>query len=253
MKFDFRDAAALGRSGRGARGREQGVRQRASSTTGLILTIRRGERWAVMGRNGAGKTTLLKMVAGALAPDAGEVRLGASLKLGYFAQQSLDVLDPRPHRHRAAAEGLPARRASACCARWPAPFSSPATMSTRRSARSRAARRRGWCWRACCSTRRTSWCSTSRPTTSIWRPRKCSSQALDDFEGTMLFVSHDRSFLRGLEQSRARARRRERDRRCTRMPIRVVRRVRRAHRPRSARRARLRSSDAPQPRHRWNR
>ena len=47
-----------------------------------------------MGRNGAGKTTLLKMIAGVLAPDAGEVRLGASLKMGYFAQQSLDVLDP---------------------------------------------------------------------------------------------------------------------------------------------------------------
>ena len=61
---------------------------------GFSLTIRRGERWAVMGRNGAGKTTLLKMIAGASAPDAGSVRLGASLNMGYFAQQSLDVLDP---------------------------------------------------------------------------------------------------------------------------------------------------------------
>src|SRR6187397_774642 len=60
----------------------------------LNLNIRRGERWCVMGKNGAGKSTLLKMVAGVLAPDAGAVRLGASLKLGYFAQQSLDVLDP---------------------------------------------------------------------------------------------------------------------------------------------------------------
>src|SRR5260370_7605326 len=46
-----------------------------------------------MGRNGAGKTTLLKMIAGASAPDAGSVRLGASLYMGYFAQQSLDVLN----------------------------------------------------------------------------------------------------------------------------------------------------------------
>src|SRR4051812_27953157 len=61
---------------------------------GLDLTIRRGERWCVMGRNGSGKSTLLKMVAGALPPDAGAVRLGASLKLGYFAQQALDILDP---------------------------------------------------------------------------------------------------------------------------------------------------------------
>ena len=60
---------------------------------GLNLTVRRGERWAVMGKNGAGKTTLLRMVAGALTPDSGEVRLGASLKLGYFSQQALDVLD----------------------------------------------------------------------------------------------------------------------------------------------------------------
>src|SRR5437763_348479 len=59
---------------------------------GFSLTIRRGERWAVMGRNGAGKTTLLKMIAGAAAPDSGSVRLGASLHRGCFAQQSLDVL-----------------------------------------------------------------------------------------------------------------------------------------------------------------
>jgi len=61
---------------------------------GFDFLIRRGERWCVMGANGAGKTTLLKMVAGTLAPDAGTVKLGASLKLGYFAQQSLDLLDP---------------------------------------------------------------------------------------------------------------------------------------------------------------
>src|SRR5437867_9454222 len=61
---------------------------------GLTLTIRRGERWCVMGKNGAGKSTLLKMVAGHVAPDAGHIRLGASLTMGYFAQQSLDLLDP---------------------------------------------------------------------------------------------------------------------------------------------------------------
>src|SRR6202030_1770237 len=60
---------------------------------GFNLTIRRGERWAVMGRNGAGKTTLLRMIAGASEPDAGSVRLGASLYMGYFAQQSLEVLN----------------------------------------------------------------------------------------------------------------------------------------------------------------
>ena len=77
---------------------------------GFSLTIRRGERWAVMGRNGAGKTTLLKMIAGASAPDSGSVRLGASLNMGYFAQQSLDVLDPDLTVIRTAPEGLSAGR-----------------------------------------------------------------------------------------------------------------------------------------------
>ena len=55
--------------------------------------IKRGERWCVMGGNGAGKTTLLKLIAGIIQPDSGKARLGASLKLGYFAQSALEVLD----------------------------------------------------------------------------------------------------------------------------------------------------------------
>src|SRR6202165_2039091 len=60
---------------------------------GFSLTIRRGERWAVMGRNGSGKTTLVKMIAGASAPDGGSVARGAGVTVGYFAQQSLAVLN----------------------------------------------------------------------------------------------------------------------------------------------------------------
>ena len=61
---------------------------------GFNFNIRRGERWCVMGRNGAGKSTLLKMVAGVVAPDSGNIQLGASLTMGYFAQQALDLLNP---------------------------------------------------------------------------------------------------------------------------------------------------------------
>ncbi|MFT5731965.1 MAG: ATPase subunit of ABC transporter with duplicated ATPase domains, partial [Planctomycetota bacterium] len=57
--------------------------------------IKRGERWCVMGVNGAGKSTLLKMIAGVTQPDEGKVRLGAALKLGYFAQSALEILDIR--------------------------------------------------------------------------------------------------------------------------------------------------------------
>jgi ATPase subunit of ABC transporter with duplicated ATPase domains len=60
---------------------------------GLDLLIRRRERWCVMGVNGAGKSTLLKLVAGEAPPDTGRVSLGASVKLGYFAQHAMELLD----------------------------------------------------------------------------------------------------------------------------------------------------------------
>jgi len=56
------------------------------------LLIRRAERWCIMGVNGAGKSTLLKLVAGDTAPDAGSVRVGGSVKLGYFAQHAMEIL-----------------------------------------------------------------------------------------------------------------------------------------------------------------
>jgi len=60
---------------------------------GLDFLVRRGERWAIMGANGAGKSTLLKMIAGEGRPDAGTVVVGNSVKLGYFAQHAMELLD----------------------------------------------------------------------------------------------------------------------------------------------------------------
>jgi ATPase subunit of ABC transporter with duplicated ATPase domains len=60
---------------------------------GLDFKVRRKERWCVMGINGAGKSTLLKLVAGAAPPDDGTVALGGSVKMGYFAQHAMDLLD----------------------------------------------------------------------------------------------------------------------------------------------------------------
>ena len=59
----------------------------------LDFQVRRRERWAVMGVNGAGKSTLLKLVAGATQADVGDVAIGASVKMGYFAQHAMDLLD----------------------------------------------------------------------------------------------------------------------------------------------------------------
>ncbi|HSP78751.1 MAG TPA: ABC-F family ATP-binding cassette domain-containing protein, partial [Myxococcaceae bacterium] len=61
---------------------------------GMDFLVRRGERWCVMGVNGAGKSTLLKLVAGESQPDDGEVTIGGSVKMGYFAQHAMEVLAP---------------------------------------------------------------------------------------------------------------------------------------------------------------
>ncbi|MGO6726817.1 ABC-F family ATP-binding cassette domain-containing protein [Rhizobium ruizarguesonis] len=66
---------------------------RRSIYEGLDFVVRRRERWCIMGINGAGKSTLLKLVTGSTAPDQGSVALGASVKLGYFAQHAMDILD----------------------------------------------------------------------------------------------------------------------------------------------------------------
>jgi ATP-binding cassette subfamily F protein 3 len=57
------------------------------------LTLRAGERLALVGPNGSGKTTLARLVRGELAPLAGRLRLGAGVRLGYYAQEQ-ENLDP---------------------------------------------------------------------------------------------------------------------------------------------------------------
>ncbi len=89
--FDFRKAS---RSGDDV-AKIEGVKKRFGEKVvhgGLDLLVRRGERWAIMGENGSGKTTLLKMIAGVLSPDEGEASVGASVQMGYFAQHQMEQL-----------------------------------------------------------------------------------------------------------------------------------------------------------------
>jgi ATP-binding cassette subfamily F protein 3 len=60
----------------------------------LNLTLRRGDRVALVGFNGAGKTTLLKILAGVLAFEKGECKLGHNVSTAYYAQYQLELLDP---------------------------------------------------------------------------------------------------------------------------------------------------------------
>ncbi len=75
----------------------KGVRKAYGSKViyaGLDLLVRRRERWCVMGVNGAGKSTLLKLAAQTTQADSGVVNLGGSVKLGYFAQHAMELLSP---------------------------------------------------------------------------------------------------------------------------------------------------------------
>ncbi len=77
--------------------RLEGVHKRYGDTvvySGVDLQIRRGERVAFVGPNGAGKSTLLRIAAGALSIDAGERGLGHNVRVAFYAQHQLEVLDP---------------------------------------------------------------------------------------------------------------------------------------------------------------
>jgi ATPase subunit of ABC transporter with duplicated ATPase domains len=60
---------------------------------GLDFMVRRRERWCVLGVNGAGKSTLLRLVTGATQPDAGTIAVGNSVRIGYFAQHAMELLE----------------------------------------------------------------------------------------------------------------------------------------------------------------
>jgi ATPase subunit of ABC transporter with duplicated ATPase domains len=164
---------------------------------GFNLTIRRGERWAVMGRNGAGKTTLLKMIAGASEPDAGSVRLGASLNMGYFAQQSLDVLDPdltviEQLQRDFPQDGLGSLRTLAGAFQFSGDDVDKKIRALSGGEKSRLAMAR-------MLYNPPNFLVLDEPTNHLdLATKEMLVEALKDFEGTMIFVSHDRVFLRGL-------------------------------------------------------
>ena len=164
---------------------------------GLSLTIRRGERWCVMGRNGAGKTTLLRMVAGVLAPDRGAVRLGASLKLGYFAQQALDLLSPDLTVWQQIENDFPLESTGVLRNLLGAFQFSGDDVEKKVKSLSGGEKTRLVMARMLLDP--PNFLVLDEPTNHLdLATKEMLVNALGNFEGTMLFVSHDRAFLRGL-------------------------------------------------------
>ena len=164
---------------------------------GLSVTIRRGERWCVMGKNGAGKSTLLKMIAGQVAPDTGQVRLGASLKMGYFAQQSLDVLKPDLTIEEQLREDFPHESIGAL--RNLAGAFQFSGDDTDKKIRALSGGEKTRLVLARMLLDPPNFLVLDEPTNHLdLATKEMLLEALKDFDGTMVFVSHDRAFLRAL-------------------------------------------------------
>ena len=165
--------------------------------TDFDFLIRRGERWCVMGVNGAGKTTLLKMVAGVLSPDSGTVRIGASVKLGYFSQQALDVLDAELTVLEQVQKDFPGAGLGVLRSLVGAFQFSGDDVDKKVRFLSGGEKSRLVMARMLFDP--PNFLVLDEPTNHLdLATKEMLVETLSKFEGTMLFVSHDRAFLRGL-------------------------------------------------------
>jgi len=163
----------------------------------LDFQIRRRERWCVMGINGAGKSTLLKLVTGSTEPDNGTVTLGGSVKMGYFAQHAMDLLDGDStvfewleHAFPLAGQGS----LRALCGSFG--FSGD---DVEKRCRVLSGGEKARLVMARMLYDPPNFLVLDEPTNHLdMATKEMLITALSDFEGTMLFVSHDRRFLAAL-------------------------------------------------------
>jgi ATPase subunit of ABC transporter with duplicated ATPase domains len=164
---------------------------------GLDFMVRRRERWCVMGVNGAGKSTLLKLVAGSTSPDDGTVALGGSVKMGYFAQHAMDLLDGERTVFQSLEDAFPqagqgSLRALAGCFG----FSGD---DVEKKCRVLSGGEKARLVMAKMLFDPPNFLVLDEPTNHLdLATKEMLIGALSEFEGTMLFVSHDRHFLAAL-------------------------------------------------------
>ncbi|MGA7996599.1 MAG: ABC-F family ATP-binding cassette domain-containing protein [Bradyrhizobium sp.] len=164
---------------------------------GLDFMVRRRERWCVMGVNGAGKSTLLKLVAGSTSPDDGSVALGGSVKMGYFAQHAMDLLDGERTVFQSLEDSFPqagqgSLRALAGCFG----FSGD---DVEKRCRVLSGGEKARLVMAKMLYDPPNFLVLDEPTNHLdMATKEMLITALSQYEGTMLFVSHDRHFLAAL-------------------------------------------------------
>jgi ATPase subunit of ABC transporter with duplicated ATPase domains len=164
---------------------------------GLDLLIRRRERWCVMGVNGAGKSTLLKLIAGREAADSGSVTLGTSVKLGYFAQHAMDLLEADKTVSDELVGAFP--HASIGALRTLAGVFGFSGDDIDKPCRVLSGGEKARLVLAKMLYDPPNFLVLDEPTNHLdMATKEMLVRALRDFDGTMLFVSHDRAFLAAL-------------------------------------------------------
>ncbi|AKF79424.1 ATPase components of ABC transporters with duplicated ATPase domains [Myxococcus fulvus] len=164
---------------------------------GMDFLVRRGERWCVMGVNGAGKSTLLKLVVGSTTPDTGSVSVGGSVKLGYFAQHAMDLLDGERTVFESLEDAFP--RAGQGSLRALAGCFGFSGDEVEKKCRVLSGGEKARLVMAKMLFDPPNFLVLDEPTNHLdMATKEMLITALSRYEGTMLFVSHDRHFLGAL-------------------------------------------------------
>ncbi len=159
--------------------------------------IRRRERWCVMGVNGAGKSTLLRLIAGESTADSGNVQLGGSVKMGYFAQHAMEILDPDQSVLETLEAAFPKASLGSLKALLGAFGFSGDDVDKRCRVLSGGEKARVVLSRMLFDP--PNFLVLDEPTNHLdLDTKEMLVKALGSFEGTLLFVSHDRRFLSSL-------------------------------------------------------
>ncbi len=185
--------SSLAKSWMNSNGEEQKI------FTNLDAIVHRGEKIAVVGVNGAGKSTLLKVICNETTPTQGEVKIGASTKIGYFSQFSLDVLKPELTVLDQLREDLPGP-SDGFLRNLLAAFLFKGD-DVEKKVKHLSGGEKSRLVLACLLSQKNNLLVLDEPTNHLdIASREVLLSALEKFEGTIIFVSHDRHFLSTLTE-----------------------------------------------------
>jgi len=163
---------------------------------GINALIRHGERVGLIGANGAGKSVLLRLILGIEKANAGEIKIGPSVKIGYYAQEH-ETLDPEQTLIDAVRRGIPegSSMSEASAVAFLNRYLFPYRMVTQ-SIKELSGGERSRLQLALLVLSGANFLLLDEPTNNLdIASAEVLESALEDFEGTVLVISHDRYFL----------------------------------------------------------